>query len=319
MIPLSLSPALRFAAITSAFVALSAGLLAQAPQSAASSSAPSAASSTLVTSSATAPSLAAPPTRGLNLSLSSSSQYDDANGWSSTLTPTLSFRVNRFLSFDTSVPYYLATNTQVNIAAKGPAVFTKVTAHNAFGDTNVAAHLEFNSPKFSYSFSPSGALPSGDSYYNLSSNQPTYFLNNHFETSFGIFNPDIEIGQGNSSSSVRRSAREAYIAVGPIASFQIGTGISLPWNLDLDLEAFEVLPIGNQKVYGVVKRKNGKLATVLQGAGVAEDNGFNVALDTAIARHFGIAAFYNRSLRQYDNTTGFALNYILRAPKPSRD
>ena len=318
MISLSLSPALRCVAITSAFVALSAGLLAQAPQSTASSSAPSA-SAALVTSNATAPSLAAPPTLGLNLSLSSSSQYDDANGWSSTLTPTLSFRVNRFLSFDTSVPYYLATNTQVNTATRGPAVIVPVTAHNVFGDTNVAAHLEFNSPGFSYSFTPSGSLPSGDSYYNLSSNQPTYFLNNHFETSFGIFNPDIEIGQGNSSSSVRRSARQAYIAVGPIASFQIGTGISLPWNLNLDLEAYEVLPTGNQKVYGVVKRKNGKTVTVLQGAGVAEDNGFNVSLDTAITAHLGVAAFYNRSLRQYDNTTGFTLNYILRAPKRPRD
>ena len=315
VISLSLSrKALRLAAITSAIVALSSGLLAQAPLSAGTPAASTA--SGLVTSNATAPSTTAPPANGLNLAVDSANQYDDVAGWSSILTPTLSLRINRFLSFDTSVPYFLSVNADVTKTVKGVLVSTPVTAHGAFGDTGVAAHFELHPGILNYSFTASGSLPSGDTYYNLSANQPTYFMTNHFDMNFGPFNPDMEIGEGNSTSLVGHRARRAYIATGPVAAFQIGTGIDLPFHLNLDFEAYEALPIGNQNVYGRVKNKKGKTVTVLEGSGVAEDNGLNLALDAPINRHLGVSIFYNRSLRQYDNTTGFSLSYVLRgAPK----
>jgi hypothetical protein len=76
------------------------------------------------------------------------------------------------------------------------------------------------------------------------------------------------------------------------------------------------MPIGNQNVYGTVITKKGKTRSVLQGTGVAEDNGFNTSFSAQPNPHFGVSIFYNRSLRQYDNTTGFSLTYTVRTPKP---
>lgn len=256
-----------------------------------------------------------PSVNGFNFVLSSNSQYDDAGGFSSTLSPLLSYRLNRYLSIDTGLPLYLAVDVQNVKGTKLAPVYFTTTDHGVIGDTGVSGHLDINGSWLSYSFTASGGFPTGNAKDNLSANTKTYSINNHFEHSISIFTPDIEIGAGNSSSLVGRSVRRGYVAVGPLATFQAGTSIDLPSNLSLDFEAYESMPIGNQKVYGTVKSKKGKTVNVLQGTGVAEDNGFNVSCSFQPSPHFGLSAFYNRSLRQYDNTTGFSLTYIARTPK----
>jgi hypothetical protein len=256
-----------------------------------------------------------PSVNGFNFVLSSNSQYDDAGGFSSTLSPLLSYRLNRYLSIDTGLPLYLAVDVQKIKGTKLAPVYLTTTDHGVIGDTGVSGHLDIDGSWLSYSFTASGAFPTGNAKDNLSANTKTYSINNHFEHSISIFTPDIEIGVGNSSNLVGRSVRRGYVAVGPLATFQAGTSIDLPSNLSLDFEAYESMPIGNQKVYGTVKTRKGKTVTVLEGTGVAEDNGFNVSCSFQPSPHFGLSAFYNRSLRQYDNTTGFSLTYIARTPK----
>ena len=256
-----------------------------------------------------------PSVNGFNFILSSNSQYDDAGGFSSTLSPLLSYRLNRYLSIDTGLPLYLTVDVQNVKGTKLAPVYFTTTDHGVIGDTGVSGHLDINGSWLSYSFTASGGFPTGNAKDNLSANTKTYSINNHFEHSISIFTPDIEIGVGNSSSLVGRSARRGYVAVGRLATFQAGTSIDLPSNLSLDFEAYESMPIGNQKVYGTVKTKKGKTLTVLDGTGVAEDNGFNVSCSFQPSPHFALSAFYNRSLRQYDNTTGFSLTYVVRTPK----
>jgi hypothetical protein len=256
-----------------------------------------------------------PSVNGFNFVLSSNSQYDDAGGFSSTLSPLLSYRLNRYLSIDTGLPLYLAVDVQKIKGTKLAPVYLTTTDHGVIGDTGVSGHLDIDGSWLSYSFTASGGFPTGNAKDNLSANTKTYSINNHFEHSISIFTPDIEIGVGNSSNLVGRSVRRGYVAVGPLATFQAGTSIDLPSNLSLDFEAYESMPIGNQKVYGTVKTRKGKTVTVLEGTGVAEDNGFNVSCSFQPSPHFGLSAFYNRSLRQYDNTTGFSLTYIARTPK----
>lgn len=257
-----------------------------------------------------------PPVKGVNFVLSSSSQYDDSNGWSSELSPLLTFRINRFFSLDTGLPFYLAVNYQTVKGTRLAPVYVSNTARGVIGDTAVSGHFDLDRSWLSYSFTATGAFPTGDSQANLSANAKTYAVNNHFEHSFGIFTPDIEIGEGNSSSLNGTTVRRAYVAVGPLATFQAGTSVDLPRNLSLEFEAYESMPIGNQNVYGTVITKRGKTRTVLQGTGVAEDNGLNLTCSYLPSPHFGVSAFYNRSLRQYDNTTGFSFTYIVRSPKP---
>jgi len=256
-----------------------------------------------------------PPVNGLNFVVSSSSQYDDAIGWSSEFSPLLSFRFNRHLSLDTGLPVYLAVNAQQIKGTKAAPQYVDTTAHGVIGDTGVSGHFDADGSWLNYSFTASGAFPTGNSTYNLSAKTETYAINNHFEHSIAMFTPDIEIGQGNSSSLSGAAVRKAYVAVGPLAFFQAGTTVDLPHTMSLDLEAFEDLPIGNQNVYGTIKTKKGKTKTTLEGTGVAEDNGFNATFSCQPNPHLGLTAFYNRSLRQYDNTTGFSLTYTVRAPK----
>ena len=227
----------------------------------------------------------------------------------------MSFRFNRYLSIDTGLPVYLAVNVQQVKGTRLAPVYYTTTDHGVIGDMGVSGHLDIPGSWLSYSFTASGAFPTGNAKDHLSANAKTYSINNHFEHSFSIFTPDIEIGEGNSSSLVGRSARRGYVAVGPLATFQAGTYVDLPKNLSLDFEAYESMPIGNQKVYGTVTTKRGKTVTILEGTGVAEDNGLNVSCSFQPSPHFGVSAFFNRSLRQYDNTTGFSLTYVARTPK----
>jgi hypothetical protein len=273
-----------------------------------------------VESSATTPeagvSVNVPPVKGINFSLSSSSQYDDINGWSSVLFPLLSFRFSRFLSLSTGVPAYLDVNAQKVKGTAAAPVYYSITGHEVLGDMTATGEFDCNGSWLGYSFTATGAFATGNPTYYLSANTKTYDVNHHFEHSIGVFTPDIEIGEGNSSSLTGTHVRRAYVAVGPLATFQAGSAIDLPKRLSIDLEAYESLPIGNQDVYGTVKTKKGKTKSVLEGIGVAEDNGFNATFFAQPNPHFGLSAFYSRSLRQYDNTTGFTLAYTVRTPKP---
>jgi hypothetical protein len=257
-----------------------------------------------------------PPVKGINFLLSSSSQFDDANGWSSVLSPVLSYRFSHYFSLSTGVPAYLDVNAQKVKGTVAAPVYYSITGHGVVGDMTAAGEFDYDSSWLGYTFTATGAFPTGNSTYNLTANAKTYNVNNHFEHSIGIFTPDIEIGEGNSSSLSGTHVRRAYVAVGPLANFQAGTSIDLPRTMRLEVEAYESMPLGNQNVYGTVKTKKGKTKTVLEGTGVAEDNGFNTTFSIQPNPHFGVTAFYNRSLRQYDNTTGFSLTYPMRAPKP---
>ena len=257
-----------------------------------------------------------PPVTGLNFVVSSNNQYDDANGWSSQLSPLLTYRMNQHLSFDTGLPVYLSVNAQVNKGTKAAPVYVPVTAHGVIGDTGLSGHLSFESTALNYSLTASGAFPTGNSKDNLSANAKTYAIVNHLERSYGIFTPDVEIGIGNSSSLSGTKVKKAYVAVGSLGLFQVGSSIDLPNTFNVDFELYENLPLGNQNIYGTVVTKKGKTKTVLQGKGVAEDNGFDATVAMQPSPHIGVSAFFNRSFREFDNTTGFALTYTLRVPQP---
>src|SRR5271166_2556642 len=85
-------------------------------------------------------SVAIPLVKGFNFITSSSSQYDDVDGWSSELSPLLTFRINRYFSLDTGLPFYLTVNAQVTKGTKAAPVYVQETAHGVIGDTAVSGH-----------------------------------------------------------------------------------------------------------------------------------------------------------------------------------
>jgi len=253
-----------------------------------------------------------PFAQGFNASLGTSSQYDSGNGWSSILTPGLAFRFNPILSVNASIPIYASINVEANTGTKAKPVYTSTTMHGVLSDASLAASLAAHPFVLDYNATLSLGLPSGNTAYGLGAGKTTYDFNNHFEKSFGIFSPDIEFGIGTSSSLIRPRVRKTYTSVGALAHFQAGTSIDLPLNLSFEVDAYEELPLNLATIYTAAR--SGKKATAATTAGNAEDNGFTTALDIPLSGRTTVSGFYNRSIRNDDDTAGLSLTLLLKPP-----
>ena len=259
------------------------------------------------------------PVKGFNFSADWSAQHNSATGWSNVVTPDLSYRFNRHFFVDANVPWYLDVKANVPTLVKGVVTYPLLTTHNVIGDASTAGHLEFQHKAFAELGTVTVAYNTGDAQYGLSARTTTYNFTSHSDYNAGPFDFDVELGMGNSSSLASTTIRKAYTAVGPMANFQAGVATDLPWSFNLDLEAYEDLPLASENVYGTVTRKNkkGVLVTrqVLEGKGLAEDNGFLAELDIPLGTHFLLNGMYSRSLIQALDTAGVGLTWTLRSPK----
>jgi len=254
-----------------------------------------------------------PLLRGFNASLGTSSQHDSSNGWSSVLTPGIAWRFNKYLAVNASIPIYTYINIDENKGTVLKPKYQYVPKHGVPGDTSLAVAFDAPFRPVSYSTTVSLGLPSGNDTYGLGAGQVTYDFNNHFEKTFGILTPDIELGIGNSSSLVRTRVRKSYVAVGTLSHFQAGTSVDLPFNMSFEADAYEILPITPDTVYSTTGSGKRKVTTIV-GKTAAEDNGFNTNLDIPINGHVTLSGFYNRSLRNHDDVAGFSFTFLLKAP-----
>jgi len=255
--------------------------------------------------------------KGLNFTLTTSSQYDQLSAWSSSLTPDLSYTFDKHLNFDFSIPYYnyltatVSTGSPINPAEK------QVVVHNLWGDATINGTVSFAPGSFTYSFTGTGGLPVGNTQYDLSSTQYTYTLMNNVGYNVGIFSPYIEFGEGDSSNlGPHHAVVKSLITVGPLAFFTAGTGVNLPHDISFTVDGYEQLPLENMNSFKTVKNLKKQLVTEQTGSGPAEDNGIETDLSIPVQRHLALGVTFSHSLRQNDNTVGFSLTYTLRTPKP---
>jgi hypothetical protein len=254
-----------------------------------------------------------PYTKGFNLSLGTTSQHDSSNGWSSLLSPGVAYRFNRRFSLDASIPIYDYINIDQTKGTKAKPVFVQSVHHFVVGDTAITAQLDTH--RFlDYTASVTLGLPSGNTTYGLGAGQSTYDINNHFEHYlFDFFTPDIELGIGDSSALVDSRIRKSYTSVGTIAHFQAGASFDLPFNMNFEADAYEILPLDASTIYSTTGKGKRKV-TVATGTTVAEDNGFITSLDIPLNPHVILSGFYNRSLRAHDDVAGFSFTFLLKAP-----
>ena len=254
-----------------------------------------------------------PYVKGFNFSLGTTSQHDSAQGWSSILTPDLAYRLNSRFSFDATTPIYAYTNVEVNSGTKARPVDTLQTKHFTPDDTQLNAHFEVNPSLVSYNLTATLGLPTGSKADGLGAGQVTYAFTNHFEKSFSLFTPDIELGLTDSSQLTTTRVRKDFTAVGTQAYFQAGTSVDLTHNLTFSADAYEDLPLSSETLYSTTG-KGKKKVTTATNAGVAEDNGFLTSLDIPLTPHVTLSGFYNRSLRNKLDTAGFSFTFFLKAP-----
>jgi hypothetical protein len=254
-----------------------------------------------------------PAAKGFNASVGTVSQHDSANGWSSFLTPDLAYRFNQYLSVAVAAPIHTYINLESNIGSDANPVYTYAVHGGIVGDTTLSFQGNVAAFAISYSGTFSLGLPSGDTVHGLGAGQVTYNFNNHFERSFGIVTPDIELGIGDTSNLVDQRILKSYISVGPMAHFQAGTYVDLPWRMSFEANAYEELPLDTNLVYSTTTKGKKKITTATN-IDPSEDNGFITSLDIPLSPHLTLSGFYNRSLRDHDDLSGFSLTLILRAP-----
>lgn len=254
-----------------------------------------------------------PAARGFNLALGTSSQHDSTNGWSTILNPTVAYRLNRYFSVDASVPIFLYINIDENLGTKAKPHYEYVPKKFVFGDTSLSFEGDANKWTVDYNGTFTLGLPSGNTGYGLGAGQVTYNFNNHFERGIGIFAPDIEIGFGDTSILVDQRVLKSYISVGPMAHFQAGMSVELPWSMTFEANAYEELPLAKDLVYSTTG-KGKKKVTTSYNQDPSEDNGFITSLDIPLSRHVTMSGFYSRSLRDRVDLAGFSFTFILKAP-----
>lgn len=294
-------------------------LTAQTPAPTASASQPAASGTAAASVSGTeGPAEAAAYVKGFNASLVTSSQHDSASRWSSSLTPDVSYAYNSHLGMDFSFPYY----PYIDIYIPGGTILkptSNLTTQNwLIGDAQSSVRFSVSPSFMDYVFTVTGGFPIGNTQYGLSATQYTYNFNNHFDTNVGIFSPEVELGFGDSTSLLKRRAAKANVIIGPLANFTVGTSIQLPRNLNFTVDAYENLPLENQSTYRTVRNLKKRTKTSVEtGTGPAEDNGFETSLDIPLNPHVVLSGFYDRSLRQHEDTAGFSFTFLLRVPKPA--
>jgi hypothetical protein len=250
---------------------------------------------------------------GFNAGITMSSLHDSITGWATLATPAIGYSFNDHFNIDATIPIYLYRLAESRSARPRPNA-QLVVQRAELGDLILGLHSAFSPKIFEYQLTGSVAIPTGDSYYGLTSGRVTFDVTNHFERTFNRFTPTIEIGIGDSSTLVNRLVTKNYTSLGPLSHYQAGMAVQLPFNATFEADAYEQLPVGDQKTYG--PSRNGK-ATVVTGHNISEDNGFTNSFDLPLDRHTTFSAYYNRSLRIRNDTVAVGLTYVLRpAPTP---
>ncbi|HEV2646110.1 MAG TPA: hypothetical protein VGU46_07075 [Acidobacteriaceae bacterium] len=257
-----------------------------------------------------------PALRGFNASMGTSQQHDSSNGWSWILNPNAAYRVNKYFSVDAGTPIYIYINIEDQVGTKTKPVYEQSIKHGAFGDTSLSFEGDLSGPSIDWSGTFTLGLPSGNADYGLSAGRTTYNFNNHFEKQLGIFIPDVELGFGDTSNLVEQRVLKSYVAVGPMAHFQVGTLISLPKGMTFEADAYEQLPTAKSLVYSTTV-KGKKKVTTATNIDPSEDNGFITSLDIPVTPHMTMSGFYSRSLRDHDDVAGFSFTFLLKGQSQS--
>jgi hypothetical protein len=252
---------------------------------------------------------------GWNAGATFSGVHDSVTGWATLFTPAIGYSFNDTFSIDATIPIYMYRLAESRSTHPKPNA-QLVNQRGEPGDIVLGLHAQFVPRQYQYQLTGLVTAPTGDEAYGLTTGRVTFDISNYFQRTFGRITPNLEIGGGDSSTLVNRIVTKNYTSLGPLAHFQLGLGFDLFRGMSFETEAYEQLPIGDQKIYG--PSRNGK-ATVVTGHNVTEDNGFTNSLDVPLTSQFTLSGYYSHSLRLHTDTTAIGLSYVLRSAPTTED
>ena len=252
-----------------------------------------------------------------NANLDVTSIHTSNTGWATLATPEAGYRFNDIFSVDASIPIYFYRLAESRSSKPKPDAFL-VNQRGEVGDLIVSGHAQFFPRLFDYAVTGAVTAPCGDEVYGLTTGRVTFDILNQFQRTFGRFTPTVEVGAGDSSTLVNRLVTKTYTSLGPLAHFQAGLATQLSSRISFEGDAYEQLPVGDQKIY-TSKTTKKTTTTVVTGHNASEDNGFNVVLDATLDPHTIFSSYYSRSLRLRTDTVSVGLTYFIRGATPIDD
>jgi hypothetical protein len=252
---------------------------------------------------------------GWNAGATFSGVHDSVTGWATIFTPAVGYSFNDIFSIDATIPIYMYRLAESRSTHPKPTA-QLVNQRGEPGDIVLGFHAQFVPRLFQYQLTGLVTAPTGDEAYGLTTGRVTFDISNHFEHTFGHITPILDIGGGDSTTLVNRTVTKNYTSLGPLAHFQVGLSVDLFHGMSFESDAYEQLPIGDQKIYGPSRHGN---ATVVTGHNVTEDNGFTNSLDVPLNNHITLSGYYSRSLRIHSDTAAVGITFVLRAAPVTED
>lgn len=240
----------------------------------------------------------------LDAQVNVASVYDSYLGWYTAATPALLYNFSPCYTADVSVSLYPTRN------APNSASNELIETHGDVGDVFLAGHANYSWRSILQTSTASLSLPTGNRPHGLGSGRVTFDLSQHMERYFGRTGVMVDVGGGDASGLANSLVTETFAALGPLAHFQTGLVMWLKHDSYLQAQAYEQLPLGDQKTYQTIIGGPGQPPiTVVTGQKVSEDNGFAATFAMSLSNHVQFSTTYSHSLRFAIDTVSTGLTF----------
>jgi len=256
---------------------------------------------------------------GFNAGVSFFGVHNSAIGWFEVASPAVSYTFSPRFSVDASTPIYLRRHVEGRIVPPATSAPLILDADDA-GDTLIGFHANFNPHNFLDTATASLTAPTGNRAVGFGAGQVTFDFDNHVQRYAGQAGFLLDLGIGDSSTLVNSLLTQNYTSVGKLAHFQTGMMVWIYRRYFLQSVAYEELPFGRQTVYTVSNPfrgtappgSGGSPGNVVTSTGASEDNGFTTSAGIPLTAHVILSGYYNRSLREREDTVSMGVTYVLR-------
>lgn len=256
--------------------------------------------------------------RGLNTGITYAGVHNSSIGWYEVLVPAVSYAFSPHYSMDASATVYLHRFVD-NLNPGTNSTERLVLDADDAGDTLIGLHGSFHPRIFYDTTSITLTAPTGNRTDGLGTGRVTFDASNRMERYFGSKGIHLDLGMGDSTAVADNLLMRDYNSLGPLAHFETGATVWLHRYGFVQSSAYEQLPIGSQKVYelippgvGAQGGAGGQGSQVVVSNGLSEDNGLTTSFGMPLNAHMLLSGYYNRSLRQHQDTVSFGVTLVLR-------
>jgi hypothetical protein len=240
------------------------------------------------------------------------------------LDSDLGWDFNTHFGVSAGVPVYFIQVPSSTTTIGTTTTTTPSSSNNGIGNAHLGFAFRAPNPKLDYASALTLGAPTGSSKKGLSSGRGTVDWDNRFEHSFGRLTPFFDAGMGNTVPDSKLFTRP-YTSLGFVSHLEEGAGFDLVGHFSVGGSAYEILPVGNQKIFSRLVAKGGtakgsgkhgrvfETAAVTSGSDLTRENGFNALVGFDPTPLCRLEVGYTRSMT-FD-LSSFAFNLQLNVGK----